>query len=237
MLRSFQDRPEPLRAMYTRDNPSPDYRAMVQIYETLHTAGEQGEGKRAEDTFPGKMLLGHAREIKRLVDRTGARDLLDYGAGKGVAYAARDLRIDDRLTVTSLQDYWGVDEIRCYDPGHAPFSALPERAYDAVISTDVLEHVTEPDVPWVVEEMFAYARKFVFANVACYPAVKHLPDGRNAHCTLHPPEWWAGLVHAVAMRHTDISYRFVMTSKTGPRKKLGLSRKRRKVNHVVERVR
>ena len=223
--------------MYTRDNPSPDYRAMVQIYETLHTAGEQGEGKRAEDTFPGKMLLGHAREIKRLVDRTGARDLLDYGAGKGVAYAARDLRIDDRLTVTSLQDYWGVDEIRCYDPGHAPFSALPERAYDAVISTDVLEHVTEPDVPWVVEEMFAYARKFVFANVACYPAVKHLPDGRNAHCTLHPPEWWAGLVHAVAMRHTDISYRFVMTSKTGPRKKLGLSRKRRKVNHVVERVR
>ena len=237
MLRSFQDRPEPLSAMYTRDNPSPDYRAMVQIYETLHTAGEQGEGKRAEDTFPGKMLLGHAREIKRLVDRTGARDLLDYGAGKGVAYAARDLRIDDRLTVTSLQDYWGVDEIRCYDPGHAPFSALPERAYDAVISTDVLEHVNEPDVPWVVEEMFAYAGKFVCANVACYPAVKHLPDGRNAHCTLHPPEWWAGLVHAVAMRHTDISYRFVMTSKTGPRKKLGLSRKRRKVNHVVERVR
>jgi hypothetical protein len=38
------------------------------------------------------------------------------------------------------------------------------------------------------------------------------------------------------MRHTDISYRFVMTDKSGPRKKLGLSGKRRKVNHVFERL-
>ncbi len=222
--------------MYTRDNPSPEYLAMVQMYETLHTAGEQSEGKSAEETFPGKMLVGHVREIKALIDRTGARDLLDYGAGKGLAYGERNLRIDNQLTVSSLQDYWGVDEIRCYDPGHAPFAELPDRPYDAVISTDVLEHITEPDVPWVIEEMFSLARKFVFANVACYPAVKHLPNGQNAHCTLHPPEWWAGLVHGIAMRHTDVSYRFVMTDKSGPRKKLGLSGKRRKVNHVFERL-
>ena len=54
--------------------------------------------------------------------------------------------------------------------------------------------------------------------------------------TLHPPEWWAGLVHGIAMRHTDVSYRFVMTDKSGPRKKLGLASKRCKVNHVFERL-
>jgi hypothetical protein len=88
----------------------------------------------------------------------------------------------------------------------------------------------------VIEEMFRYARRFVFANVACFPAVKNLPNGQNAHCTLHPPEWWAGLVHGIAMRHTHISYRLVMSTKTGARKKMGFSRKRRTVYHTVERL-
>lgn len=225
-----------MSSIYSRNNPSPEYLAMVAMYETLHEEGEQSAGKSAEDTFPGKMLLEHARGIRAMIAATNAREILDYGAGKGLAYTRTDLRIDDDLTVNSLQTYWDVDNIRCYDPGYEPFSALPEQQYDGVISTDVLEHITEPDVPWVIEEMFSYARKFVYANVACYPAVKHLPDGRNAHCTLHSPDWWAGLVHGIAMRHTDISYRFVMTSKTGPRKKMGLSSKRRKVDHVFERI-
>jgi hypothetical protein len=27
-------------------------------------------------------------------------------------------------------------------------------------------------------------------RIACYPAKKHLPDGRNAHLIVQPPEWW-----------------------------------------------
>jgi hypothetical protein len=38
--------------------------------------------------------------------------------------------------------------------------------------------------------LFGYARRFVFANVACYPAAKTLPNGENAHCTIRPVEFW-----------------------------------------------
>jgi hypothetical protein len=65
-----------------------------------------------------------------------------------------------------------------------PFSALPEGRFDGVVCTDVLEHCPEEDLPWIVGELFGYARLFVFANVACYPAAKKLPNGENAHCTI-----------------------------------------------------
>jgi len=233
---------EPCRAsarrdvMYDRDHPSPEYRAMVRMYETLHVEGEKSAGKSAEETFPGKMLLTHASFIKEMIDRVGAKSVLDYGAGKGLGYSLRDFELPDNIRVKSIQEYWGVDEIQCWDPSHAPFSALPTGTFDAVICTDVLEHITEPDVPWVVDEMFSYARKLVYANVACFPAVKFLPNGQNVHCTVHPPDWWAGLVHAIAMRHPSISYRLVMTTKTGRRRKLGRARNREPAHHTVERI-
>ncbi len=210
--------------MYTRENPSPEYRAMVEMYSTLHeqgSANEKDEWREAEQTFSGKMLLEHAPAIRDLIERTGSRTLLDYGSGKGQAYEKKDLQLADGETVGTLQEYWRLDSIHCYDPGYAPFSQLPEQRFDGVICMDVLEHVTEPDLPWLLDEIFGYARRFVFANIACYPALKSLPNGQNAHCTVRPPDWWKGLIHAVAMRHTEISWRFALSTRTGPRKKLG----------------
>lgn len=222
--------------MYSRSNPSPEFLEMVKMYETLHEEGENVAGKTAKETFPGKMLIRHAPGIKRMIDRTGAKSILDYGSGKALGYTLRDVQLTKALKVPSIQEYWEVDEIRCYDPGYEPFSELPDCQYDGVISTDVLEHITEPDVPWVIDEMFSFARKFVYANIACYPAVKLLPNGKNAHCTVRPPDWWAGVVHAVAMRHPDISYHLIMSTATGPRKKFGFARNRRKEYHTVERI-
>ncbi|PIV78569.1 MAG: class I SAM-dependent methyltransferase [Rhodobacteraceae bacterium CG17_big_fil_post_rev_8_21_14_2_50_63_15] len=221
---------------YTRDNPSPEYRAMVAMYETLHEEGESAAGKSGKQTFPGKMLIRHAPGIKEMIDHTGARDILDYGAGKGVGYTLRNVALKKGLEVPSIQEYWGVEDIRCYDPGHEPFKDLPDHPYDGVIATDVLEHITAPDVPWIVDEMFSYARQFLYANVACYPAVKVLPNGQNVHCTIRPPDWWAGVFHAIAMRHTTVSYRLIAVTATGRRKKFGFAKNRRKEYHVHERM-
>lgn len=220
--------------MYSRSNPSPDFLEMVRMYETLHEEGENLAGKTAKETFPGKMLIKHAPGIKEMIHRTGAKSILDYGSGKALGYSLRDIKLSKTLQVRSIQDYWGVDEVRCYDPGYPPFAELPEGQFDGVISTDVLEHITEPDVPWVIDEMFSYARKFVYANIACYPAVKRLPNGMNAHCTVRSPDWWAGVAHAIAMRHTGISYRLIMSTKTGRRKKYGFGRNRETVSTVVD---
>ncbi len=88
--------------------------------------------------------------------------------------------------------------MRCYDPGYAPHSARPPGRFDGVISTDVLEHCPEEDLAWILEEIFGYATRFVYLNVACYPARKTLPNGENAHATVRPPDWWRDKVAAAS---------------------------------------
>jgi len=171
-----------------------------------------------------------------MIDRTKSLRLLDYGSGKGKAYALKDIELPGGETAPSLKEYWKLDSIRCYDPGFEPYSQLPDERFNGVVCIDVLEHITEPDLPWILEEIFGYADRFVFANIACYPAKKSLPNGQNAHCTVRSPEWWTGLIHGVAMRHTDISYRFDLSTRTGPRKKLhGLYGKRTLDHQTIER--
>jgi len=227
--------------MYTRDNPSPEYREMVEMYATLHQSGAESGRKKdakrtAAQTFSGKMLMEQAPSIKETITRTASHSLLDYGCGKGEAYEEKDLELSDGTTAVSLKDYWQLDEIRRYDPGYEPFRELPTGRFDGVICIDVLEHITEPDLPWLLDELFTYANRFVYASIACYPAKKHLPNGQNAHCTVRSPEWWTGLIHAVAMRHTDVCYRFTMATRTGPRKKFGGLYGKRTLNHqTIER--
>jgi FkbM family methyltransferase len=183
---------------YSRAQPSPRYRELIELYGRMHTHGEQKLGIPAEKTFPGTSLAKHVPRIKRLIERTGARTILDYGAGKGLQYRPQKVVVDGEHVADGIGEYWDVDEVRCFDPGYAPHSALPEGKFDAVVSTDVLEHCPEEDLPWILDEIFGYADRFVYLNVACFPARKTLPNGENAHITVRPPQWWRELVGAHA---------------------------------------
>ena len=193
---------------YSRQNPSPRYLGLVTQYQMMHVQGETFLGIPPEQTFPGQSLLPHAERIKDLIDRHTAKALLDYGAGKGFQYRAMPLSAPDGRSWSSVQEFWGVQEIRCYDPCYVPFSELPTGKFDAVISTDVLEHCPEEDMEWILDEMFGYATKFVYANVACYPAKKRLPGGENAHITVYPKEWWEAKIRAASARHPAVAWEF-----------------------------
>ena len=192
--------------MFTRANPSPRYRELVELYRTMHVEGEKFLNVLPERTFPGLNLRPEVHHIKRLIDHTGALSILDYGSGKGQQYEIRGLKLDTGAVIHSIVDYWGVDYVHCYDPSYARYSTLPQGRFDGVISTDVLEHCPEDDLPWIMTEMFSYAKRFVYANVACYPARKRLPSGENAHCTVRPPEWWAELATSVGRTFPDVSW-------------------------------
>jgi hypothetical protein len=83
-----------------------------------------------------------------------------------------------------------------------------------VISTDVLEHCPEDDLPWIVAEMFAFAERFLYATVACFPAKKRLPSGENAHCTIRPPAWWEDLFQRVAASSPGIYWELSASVRT-----------------------
>jgi hypothetical protein len=192
---------------YTRSSPSEKYTRMIGLYRQMHEHGELFLNIKPEKTFPGLSLLPQAGRIKKLVDSTGSKTLLDYGSGKGAQYDLRNIELPGVAGIwPSIREYWGVEDVSCYDPAYTKFSDLPQGTFDAVICTDVLEHCPEEDIPWILGELFSYANKFVFANVACYPARKKLPTGENAHCTIRPHDWWMRKVLDVSRNYPALQF-------------------------------
>ncbi|MBI1986099.1 MAG: hypothetical protein HYS64_05380, partial [Rhodospirillales bacterium] len=140
------------------------------------------------------------------VGRYGIRTILDYGCGKAIRYQEARMTLPDGRKLHGLKEIWGVDDIRLFDPGYAPYSTPPTGTYDGVICTDVLEHCPEEDIDWIVGELFGFANKFLFCTVACYPARKKLPSGENAHITLKSPGWWIDRVTAAAAKRPQVKY-------------------------------
>jgi hypothetical protein len=198
-----------MKTKYSRAAPSPRYRRLVEQYQLLHEHGETHLGIPPEQTFAGQSLPAQAPRIKRLIRRTESQSILDYGSGKGDQYGLRRIvDAEDRTDHPDIRSYWGVKEIRCYDPGYSPFCELPTGTFDGVICTDVLEHCPEDDIAWILDELFAFARKFVYANIACFPARKRLPSGGNAHCTIKPAKWWEQNIGRAARSKPGLLYEF-----------------------------
>lgn len=132
--------------------------------------------------FYGLAILQHAGEIGLLLQRHDARTVLDYGSGRGDAYA-EPYSLHERA--------WHIPKPTLYDPAFPDIDEMPERRFDAVICSDVLEHVPEDEVDGVICDLLNHARKMVWASVCCRLAKKTFPDGGgNMHVTVKPMAWW-----------------------------------------------
>lgn len=142
-------------------------------YEKLHETGR---------FFHGLSLIPSKELIYNLIKSTNSETVLDYGSGKGLQYSKYN---------TDL--YWGV-EVDCYDPGYKPFSILPDKMYDGVVCTEVMEHIPEEEIDKTLREIFERARKFVYFGIALNQSNsddgKTLLDGSNLHVTIKPDYWW-----------------------------------------------
>jgi hypothetical protein len=190
---------------FNRFNPSPRYRELIGLYRSLHSGGDKLSGVPPEETFDGQSLSGHVVMIARIVANFGIHTVLDYGCGKALGYEHWQGKRNGE-PVTGLKNIWGVDAIALYDPAYEPYSQLPSGKFDLVISTDVLEHCPEQDIPWIVAEIFGLSDRFVFCTVATYPAKKLLPNGENAHITLKSPAWWKDVFDEISGRHFNRTY-------------------------------
>jgi hypothetical protein len=101
--------------------------------------------------------------------------LLDYGCGKGRLF--KNLKADHKMT------------LQAYDPGVSEYSSPPVSA-EMVACIDVLEHIEPECLDEVLDDLERLTEVVGLFTVHCGPAVKVLPDGRNAHLIQQPPEWW-----------------------------------------------
>jgi len=132
------------------------------------------EYHRDKKKYRGDNLAPQIHHILELIQMTQATTLLDYGCGKGKQWTNNILPVTPTL----------------YDPAVPEHENKPNGQFDGVISTDVMEHIPEEQIPQVFQEISQYATRFVFLAIATDPAIAVLPNGENAHCTLKPLEWW-----------------------------------------------
>ncbi len=140
---------------------------------TTYTTGYKALQEQFHTEQPDYGVSGHkySDAVLAVCAQIGSREVLDYGAGK--CTLAKSLPFP----------------ITCYDP-FIPALATYPRPHDLVVCTDVMEHVEEDHVVDVLIDIRNLCKKAVFLQIATRPARKVLPDGRNAHITLHDSIWW-----------------------------------------------
>ncbi len=123
----------------------------------------------------GTSSVKYVRFLRPWIRLSGARSLLDYGCGQS--------RFLDSLGLGPKV------ALRRYDPAIADYARLPKGKVDLLVSIDVLEHIEEAQLSAVFREMRNACREALI--VVDTKSAKHtLPDGRNAHVSLHSHEWW-----------------------------------------------
>ncbi len=145
-----------------------------------------------ENLYAGSALTLHKESIQQYLSMKKCETILDYGCGKGVQYFKEKIH----------ENYFYGIMPSLYDPAVKEFSKLPSGKFDAVICTDVFEHIEEDQLDKVIKEIYSKADKFVYLGICNSLADSFLPDGRNSHVTLQSIDWWIDKILPYANTHT-----------------------------------
>ena len=158
----------------------------------LHNKPEKKSGFGEQP--PGKLIeiLGKYQYV----------NILDFGCAKG------DI-------ANKVKEHFPNKNVLGYDPGVAEFSLYPSEV-DFIYSIDTLEHI-EPNFLNDVLLKLLNDSKHQYHLIACCPAKKNLPDGRNCHLIIEEPNWWIEKFDTLVGSYADILFTntFERTTKSG----------------------
>jgi hypothetical protein len=117
--------------------------------------------------------------VAKLMNQHGITELLDYGAGKG--------RLGQTLMRKQLVDH--AFRVQHYEPANPDWADAPEPS-EMVACIDVLEHIEPELLDNVLDDLQRVTDGIGIFSVGTMPAMKTLPDGRNAHLIIEDAKWW-----------------------------------------------
>lgn len=133
--------------------------------EALHAKGNYGVAS-----------IEYAPLVTEIVNNLHITHLLDYGCGS-LINLYKHIKPAHKLTY------------QAYDPGTVDYAESPVPA-QMVACIDVLEHIEPEFLEGVLDDLARLTETVLFCTVHTGPASKTLSDGRNAHLTQQPMEWW-----------------------------------------------
>lgn len=143
----------------------------------------------------GKKRIGFGLEppekLLEFIKTHNILTVLDYGCGKGAMM--------DRM-----KELFPAISVKGYDPGIEKFSTFPT-AVDLIYSVDVLEHI-EPSLLDDALKNLWNTSPYQYHKIACHPAKKNLPDGRNCHLIVENPNWWLEKIRSTIPNNYTITF-------------------------------
>jgi len=113
-------------------------------------------------------------DIKKVMQKNTATEVLDYGCGAGGFKKA--------LNDPSIKVYE-------YDPGVQGKDTIP-KSCEFVICIDVLEHIEPEKLKDVLKDLRRVTKGMGYFTISTIPATRILEDGRNAHLIVEGYDWW-----------------------------------------------
>lgn len=124
----------------------------------------------------GTASIQYAPLVTEMLNTLKITHLLDYGCSK-LLNLYKHIKPEHKL------------KYQAYDPAVEEYAAPPFPA-QMVACIDVLEHIEPELLDNVLDDLARVTETVLFCTVHTGPAFKKLSDGRNAHLTQQPMEWW-----------------------------------------------
>lgn len=159
---------------------------------------EQLQQHRAENPEWGSTAAKYAGlDVIRMLQRVRqATTVLDFGSGKGT------LAEYIRANADQLDREIEVFE---YDPSVPGKDVLPERQFDMIVSTDVMEHIEPEQLIATLNWLNDHAKLAQFHVIACGPTNRRLPDGRDVHLIQQSIKAWRGMMEVSPWRVQEMA--------------------------------
>ena len=200
---------------------------MPELYDSLYRLGYQSDGIM---THYGPVL----RALEPLVAFEKIDTVLDVGSSHGGGVSAmwkmgvRASGVDVAPAAVALaESKYGAEPSRCVAKcwTAAPATSLPfdDRAFDALVSTDVLEHLAEEDVERAVEELGRVTSRWMLLKISNRHETTRMettrsPFGRGTyagdawarfnvtvprhlHTAVHNQSWWVARFERAGFRY------------------------------------
>lgn len=131
-----------------------------------------------ETTEYGTMGQHYGPLVSQIIEKLQITHLLDYGCGRKMGLL-KSLKTSGKLTYQGYDPGAGLEELAT-----APIPA------QMVCCIDVLEHIEPEYLENVLDHLATLTEVVALVTIHTGPAMKVLPDGRNAHLTQEPMQWW-----------------------------------------------